>query len=140
MWKLPPQTGSLNFNQPYIKYKLASSALVRTRAHFACWRHIPNPLRMTSSMPSYALTSCVLIHSGSAGNKKSGQSPIFILMIALILISAAVVSFSDLPLHPSSAEQHRKIPHSASRSDNPSFLFLFFCTHCKLPFFQKAVL
>ena len=25
-------------------------------AHFACWRHIPNPLRMSSSMPSCALT------------------------------------------------------------------------------------
>lgn len=59
------------------------------------------------------------------------------LMIALILISAAVVSFSDLPLRPSSAEQHKRIPHSASRSDNPAFLFLFFCTHCKPPFFQK---
>lgn len=123
-----------------IKCKLASSALVRTRAHFACWRHIPNPLRMSSSMSSRALTLCVLIHSGSAGNKKSGQSPICILMIALILISAAVVSFSDLPLHPNSAEQHRRIPHSASRSDNPAFLFLFFCTHCKLLFSQKAVL
>ena len=35
---------------------ISSSALVRTRARFACWRHIPNPLRMTSLMSSCALT------------------------------------------------------------------------------------
>lgn len=42
--------------QSLLLRKLASSALVRTRARFACWRHIPNPLRMSSLMPSCALT------------------------------------------------------------------------------------
>lgn len=43
--------------QSLLLRKLASSAPVRTRARFACWRHIPNPLRMSSSMTNRALTS-----------------------------------------------------------------------------------
>lgn len=43
--------------QSLLLRKLASSAPIRTRARFACWRHIPNPLRMSSSMTNYALTS-----------------------------------------------------------------------------------
>ena len=43
--------------QSLLLRKLASSALVRTRARFACWRHIPNPIRMSSSMTNRALTS-----------------------------------------------------------------------------------
>ena len=61
-------------------------------------------------------------------------------MIARMLIFPAAVSFSYLPLCPSSAEQHRRIPHFASLSDNPASLFLFSCIHCKLPFSLKAVL
>ena len=47
-------------------------------------------------------------------------------MIARMLIFPAAVSFSCLPLCPSSAEQHRRIPHFASLSDNPASLFLIF--------------
>ena len=61
-------------------------------------------------------------------------------MIARMLTSPAAVSFSCLPLCPSSAEQHRMIPHFASLSDNPAFLFLFSCIRCKLTFSLKAVL
>jgi len=61
-------------------------------------------------------------------------------MIARMLTSPAAVSFSCLPLCPSSAEQHRRIPHFASLSDNPASLFLFSCIHCKLPFSLKVVL
>lgn len=57
-----------------------------------------------------------------------------------MLIAPAAVSFSCLPPCPSSAEQHRRIPHFASLSDNPAFLFLFSCIRCKLPFSLKAVL
>ena len=42
--------------QSLLLRKLASSAFVITRTLFACWRHIPNPLRMTSLMSSCALT------------------------------------------------------------------------------------
>jgi hypothetical protein len=61
-------------------------------------------------------------------------------MIARMLIFPAAVSFSCLPLCPSSAEQHRRIPHFASLSDNPASLFLFSCIRCNLPFSLKAVL
>lgn len=71
--------------------------------------------------------------------KKSGQPPIFILMIARKFISAAVASFSGLPPDSMSAVQHRRIPHFASQSDDPASLFLFFCTRCKLLFSRKAV-
>ena len=57
-----------------------------------------------------------------------------------MLSSAAAVSFSCLPPCPSSAEQHRKIPHFTSLSDNLASLFLFSCIRCKLPFSLKAVL
>ena len=57
-----------------------------------------------------------------------------------MLTSPAAVSFSCLPLYPNSAEQHRKIPHFASLSDNSASLFLFSFIHCKLPFSLKAVL
>ena len=72
--------------------------------------------------------------------KKESNHPFVFLMIARMLTSPAAVSFSRLPLCPSSAEQHRRIPHFASLSDNPASLFLFFCIHCKLPFSRKAFL
>jgi hypothetical protein len=71
--------------------------------------------------------------------QKSGQPPIFILMIARNFISAAAVSFSGLPPDSMSAVQHKRITHFASQSDNPTSLFLFFYIRCKLLFSRKAV-
>lgn len=60
-------------------------------------------------------------------------------MIARKVISAAVASFSGLSPDSMSAVQHKRIPHFASQSDNPTSLFLFFYIRCKLLFSRKAV-
>lgn len=118
---------------------MASSALVITQGVFARWRHIPNPLKMSSSMPNCAHTLCVLIHSGFPEIKKRGSCNSFALLTTPVIIAAVVVSFSDPLPGSNSAVPHRRIPRFALQSDNPASLFLIFCTRCKRSFFRITV-